>query len=334
VHQIIRHSFHVILLCGLLVGCSADDGDDSPPPQSGVGTPITNPDDGTTSPVTYYESVGCSGTSVYVLAHQHDWQLFMNPKAYKDIQAATCTTAFIFLSAGDAGHGVTDDYYKARNNATISVTRVVYDHANKAGPWTPSTSPVITPSGEIAHHQYEGTHSYFFSLPDGGESGEGFQETGSASLKKLYEGDSITPIDNPAIKYTWSELVFTLHEIVAMLPTGGPLYINSFDTSLRNATDHPDRYYAGKAAEDLVNGYFPDAGYRVFLGSGAGTLQRNLAVSEAELKKLVYAWTVGSVAGSGYPVVWNSSHLDKTYSCIAQAATPAPINSINEPHCP
>ncbi len=41
--------------------------------------------------------------SVYVVAHQDDWQLFMDPDISTDLLDHTCKTVVIYTTAGDAG---------------------------------------------------------------------------------------------------------------------------------------------------------------------------------------------------------------------------------------
>ncbi len=44
-----------------------------------------------------------SAVSIYVVAHQDDWQLFMTPDAYNDLIDSDKKTVFIYTTAGDAG---------------------------------------------------------------------------------------------------------------------------------------------------------------------------------------------------------------------------------------
>ncbi len=45
--------------------------------------------------------------SVFTVAHQDDWQLFMNPAAYHGMDEPQEKAVFIHVTAGDAGRGVT-----------------------------------------------------------------------------------------------------------------------------------------------------------------------------------------------------------------------------------
>jgi hypothetical protein len=44
--------------------------------------------------------------SVYFAAHEDDWQLFMNPSAFKDVIKDAAKTVFVHVTAGDAGAGM------------------------------------------------------------------------------------------------------------------------------------------------------------------------------------------------------------------------------------
>src|SRR6185503_231465 len=63
----------------------------------------------------------------YFGAHPDDWQLFMNPNAYYDVQKPSNKVVFVYVTAGDDGAGLgngkgSQPYYLARENgAKLSV---------------------------------------------------------------------------------------------------------------------------------------------------------------------------------------------------------------------
>src|SRR5690606_36072551 len=72
--------------------------------------------------------------SVFTVAHQDDWQLFMNPAAYRAMDEAHEKAVFIHVTAGDAGRGVSGDpvpYYLAREEGALRAVRFM---ANAADP--------------------------------------------------------------------------------------------------------------------------------------------------------------------------------------------------------
>ena len=57
----------------------------------------------------------------YFSAHEDDWQLFMNPAAFRDVRDAAARCVFVHVTAGDAGLGTGNGgrhhlYYLAREN--------------------------------------------------------------------------------------------------------------------------------------------------------------------------------------------------------------------------
>src|SRR5689334_1974389 len=72
--------------------------------------------------------------SVFTVAHQDDWQLFMNPAAYRAMDEPQEKAVFIHVTAGDAGAGAGGDpvpYYLAREEGALRAVRFM---ANAAAP--------------------------------------------------------------------------------------------------------------------------------------------------------------------------------------------------------
>src|SRR4030095_10435487 len=77
-------------------------------------------------PGTCAENSGASvrntnAVAFYFGAHPDDWQLFMNPNAYYDVQMPSNKVVFVYVTAGDAGLGLgnggrAQPYYLAREN--------------------------------------------------------------------------------------------------------------------------------------------------------------------------------------------------------------------------
>src|SRR5437763_1528124 len=66
--------------------------------------------------------------SFYFAAHEDDWQLFMNPSAFRDVADAKTKAVFVHLTAGDAGLGTgtggrKHPYYRARENGAETAIR-------------------------------------------------------------------------------------------------------------------------------------------------------------------------------------------------------------------
>ena len=70
--------------------------------------------------------------SFYFAAHQDDWQLFMNPSAFRDVLSSNTKSVFLHMTAGDTGLGVQSGgrkypYYLARENGAESAIRFMAD---------------------------------------------------------------------------------------------------------------------------------------------------------------------------------------------------------------
>src|SRR3954454_18953043 len=59
--------------------------------------------------------------SFYIVAHADDWQLFMQPNAYKGLVDADHKVVFIVTTAGDAGNE--ERYWRAREEGCKSSIR-------------------------------------------------------------------------------------------------------------------------------------------------------------------------------------------------------------------
>ena len=67
--------------------------------------------------------------NVFLSAHPDDWQLFMNPNAYKAVEAGG-PVLFIHSTAGDAGTGMGyDDYTLAREAGSLNAIRFMVNMA-------------------------------------------------------------------------------------------------------------------------------------------------------------------------------------------------------------
>jgi hypothetical protein len=103
----------------------------------------------------------------YFAAHEDDWQLFMNPNAYHDVQRPSTKVVFVYLTAGDAGAGLgnagrSQPYYLARENGAKLSVRFMAD-AQKV-PVIPIDSVTSLSGHAIKRWLYRDTVSYFLRL--------------------------------------------------------------------------------------------------------------------------------------------------------------------------
>jgi hypothetical protein len=103
----------------------------------------------------------------YFAAHEDDWQLFMNPNAYHDVQRPSTKVVFVYLTADDAGAGLgnagrSQPYYLARENGAKLSVRFMAD-AQKV-PVIPIDSVTSLSGHAIKRWLYRDTVSYFLRL--------------------------------------------------------------------------------------------------------------------------------------------------------------------------
>jgi hypothetical protein len=118
--------------------------------------------------------------AIYIVAHQDDWQLFMDQNISMDIMDHHCRTVIIHVTSGDAGKK--SDYWLARERAAVASLL-----------FRRSGEQVIVPSygyrrclEKIIRYSETGNCiCYFLRLPDGNMSGAGFARYGNQSLQKL-----------------------------------------------------------------------------------------------------------------------------------------------------
>ena len=124
----------------------------------------------------------------YFGAHPDDWQLFMNPNAYYDVQKPSNKVVFVYVTAGDAGVGLgtggrSQPYYLARENGAKLSVRFMADAAK--APEIPVDSVASVAGHPVKRWLYRNTVSYFMRLPDGSPQGTGYVATAEQSLKRL-----------------------------------------------------------------------------------------------------------------------------------------------------
>src|SRR6185503_17906295 len=155
----------------------------------------------------------------YFGAHPDDWQLFMNPNAYFDVQRPSNKVVFVYVTAGDAGLGLgngerSQPYYLARENGAKLSVRFMADAAKAPG--IPVDSVTSISGHPIKRWLYGNTVSYFIRLPDGSPQGTGYVATAEQSLKRLHERAirTMTSIDDSTAYQGWSDLQTTMRKLI------------------------------------------------------------------------------------------------------------------------
>lgn len=265
--------------------------------------------------------------SFYVVAHQDDWQLFMNPSPFQEILNPNNKVVFIYLTAGDGGRKSgpqTNPYYVARNNAARQAVRFMVGSVDSS---EKITTEIATLNGhKIEKSVLKNSASYFFNLPDGNFDGEGFEATGWSSLKNFHSQklEKLNAVDDSATYVGWKDLIKTIdalirYEIADKDFKSFSLNLSDTDENL-NRFDHSDHYFTGVAVLTVAKKY-PEFQVRAFLDYVTKDMPINLAKGEFIQEAATFAATSMYLIDSGYPSTWDNRHtqwLGKNYFRVIQ----------------
>jgi len=191
--------------------------------------------------------------SIYVNAHQDDWQFFRGEVAWADVSDPSNKILFIYTTAGDGGLETLGKWESRERGAMASIRSML--------PKKPVSSEIISCNGHpIVRYSCENTRSYFMRLPDGNMNGDGFKATNNTSLKKLYDNNvPITAVDKSTTYNNQQNFLMTLIHII-MLETPShleeiePPWINVSDYDLDlNPRDHSDHHYTSLTVYNIAN---------------------------------------------------------------------------------
>ena len=181
-------------------------------------------------------------TLFYTVAHQDDWQLFMNPNAFHDThQVPDSKVVFIYLTAGDAGYrtspvpGHIVPYFRAREIGANEAVRLMATPSrincegciDEYGQRLRSRWVHISDRWWYRVVRYRNTVSYFLRLPDGNANGGGY-------IKDAEGIPRVVSVDDPASSGS-----------LLRLWNGGPAW-----EGYPELTDVQDRY--SYTAEELI----------------------------------------------------------------------------------
>lgn len=256
--------------------------------------------------------------SFYFSAHQDDWQLFMNPSAFREVRDGNSKCVFIHMTAGDAGLGTGNGgrkhpLYLARENGAESAIRFMAEPE-----WQPPGEKVAARMEFNGHPiqriGYRNTVAYFLRVPDGSPEGTGYADTGYQSLKRLAGGqiDTLSTIDGTTLYHGWRDLVATLRAIIDFDRGTAPsvqLNVPEPDLTL-NPNDHSDHVMTAKAALDAAEG-LTGACRVYYIGYASAELPENLSGQDRDMKCAVYAVTLAGVLALDHPTAWQ--HYDHSF---------------------
>ena len=255
--------------------------------------------------------------SFYFAAHEDDWQLFMNPSAFKDVIKGASKTVFVHVTAGDAGAGTGSNgrkfpFYRARENGAEVAIRFMAD-ADSA-PGDRSESYVTFNGHRIYRIGYRNTVAYFLRVPDGNALGGGYPETGFQSLQRLSSGanDTLAAIDGSAVYRGWDDLVATVRDmLIYERGKASLLQVNAAELDPRlNPRDHSDHLMTARAAYEAAAGL--SCVRRVsYVDYATMNMPPNLNAEDRDLESSVYAVTLAGVLAYDHGASWH--HYDESF---------------------
>ena len=258
-----------------------------------------------------------SKVSFYFAAHEDDWQLFMNPSAFKDVIGGAAKTVFVHLTAGDAGLGTglggrKHPFYLARENGAEAAIRFMADA--DAIPGERVAAPMMFNGHSVYRVSYRNTVGYFLRVPDGNASGAGYPETGFQSLKRLASGenDILRAVDGSATYHGWEDLVATVRAIIVYeRGRAGLVQINVAETDTRiNPNDHTDHLMTANAALDAVSN-FSCVRKVYYVDYASSRLPQNLDAQQRDMESSVFAVTLAGIQALDHKTSWD--HYDRSF---------------------
>jgi hypothetical protein len=279
--------------------------------------------------------------SVFTVAHQDDWQLFMNPAAYRGMDEKQEKAVFIHVTAGDAGRGVTGEpvpYYLAREEGALRAVRFM---ANAADPTQGLGLAMNAAKVDIASHTiqrfaYANAVVYFLRLPDGNIVNGSVFTPHPQAIEKLRAGaiESSETIDRSTRYVGWSDLVGTLAAIIEKeRVAGSDLSLHLAETSEElNPRDHPDHRATALAMEEIVK-RFPCASAHRYDEYATRNRPQNVNGEDYMIDVGAWAATASGLGDNLAKATWEPEHnawLGRSYSRSTPPSGPCAVGSVAE----
>ncbi len=269
--------------------------------------------------------------SVFAVAHEDDWQLFMNPEAYHAMDEPQEKAVIIHVTAGDAGAGVGGEpvpYYLAREEGALRAVRFMANAADPSrGQGVAMTSEKVDRNGHsVQRYGYANAVIYFLRIPDGNIVNGKVYTPHPQSLTKLRAGEvAVTETIDKSARYEgWADLVATLNAIVSSEQVAGSglaLHIAELDEKL-NAGDHPDHRATAFAMEDVAK-LHPCAPLWRHVEYFTKTMPQNISGTDYMIDVGAWAATASGLGDNYAKATWESEHnawLGRSYSRVQPPA--------------
>jgi hypothetical protein len=253
-----------------------------------------------------------AAVTFYFVAHQDDWQLFMNRNAYADMQNPAVKVVFVYMTAGDAGND--QSYYLAREEGAKEAVRFAVD--TTLGPDVGASSGLHSTASINGHsitvYKYKNTVSYFLRLPDGNGDGGGFAATGYVSLQKFWNRTipTLNPIDGSTLYSTGDDLLWTMYSIAHSEAAGAQwAWINMPDPiTSNNPNDHSDHVHTGWLTETVAANLLSCMNVAYYVDYDVANRNRNVPDDELLNQVGVFAVTVHGRTEAGHGSTWDQGH--------------------------
>ncbi|GHF93828.1 hypothetical protein GCM10017783_02200 [Deinococcus piscis] len=262
--------------------------------------------------------------SLYVVAHQDDWQLFMNPDAYTESQEENTKMVFIYTTAGDAGRRSLvpgESYILAREEGAERSIRFLSD-VSTVSHKSAVRSRVMVNGHLIRRVVYGNTVSYYLRLPDGGMGGPSLAKLRSRELSVL------TAVDNSAMYQGWGDLSKTVEQLVYRegRNTAELRFHLADPDSQINHGDHIEHRLTSELITELAP-KIPCAEQRLYQTYNTSSLPINMTTDELLNHAALFGVVESGRADLGFPGAWEPLHkswLGKRYvrTVPAKESTP------------
>ncbi|APR75552.1 Hypothetical protein A7982_00898 [Minicystis rosea] len=273
------------------------------------------------------------GRDLFMVAHQDDDLLFMNPDVSKSIRSGNVVRT-IYLTDGEANRSSDPDdpnkdgdpaYRTARENGVMSA------YAQMAGlpnTWSCGDLAVADKVVKLCTLN-ERVSLVFVRLP-----ASAYTWTTDNQLISLWSVPGFTMTDtNHGYVYTRSDVITVLSQLMAGF---APTRLGSLDSTTLHGGDHPEHYYAALFAHEARQAYIGEHAFRLYRGYNIGDAAENLSTAEAAAKDTTFRWysacdkymctTTQCGLAIGCEPTGYSSYYAREYSIPAFAPSSGPLS--------
>ena len=255
--------------------------------------------------------------SIFTVAHEDDWQLFMMPDAFRAMDEPQEKAVFIHLTAGDAGKGVTGEpvpYYLAREEGALRAVRFLANAGDKPGLGSEMHASEQMVAGHSLHRvTYGNAVVYFLRLPDGFGEGTGYETTGFQSLQRFMEGKiaTMSAVDGSATYASWADLQETLAGIVTaerVARSDLSIRVTEPEASL-NPIEHSDHRHTARAMLAVAEN-FPCASVLRYDTYDNRNRPLNLTGADLLMHAGIWGATTSGLGDNFAPSTWEPGHFN------------------------